>query len=712
MPNLYKYIQIINENEQGTTYEKAIFESLIFFQNNINNIIDINNKLEKLEEKIIIDKHLTLEQIYKKIEEIFKDNELETTDIEKVYKENNNNNKDKIKKLISIIENKKENLISAFGKQKENEIYLKFSENLKNFNLSEIKKINIFKITLQLIARLNTEKNININQIKLNDLVKISNISISSIGSQNKSITDEWKKITKEVLNVINNEYKSDNTNTLSKVRNESTTKPKTDIIYGNNKLSLKLKDESQLATPGIVDIYTLIYYATNNCIDKNSASIGKMISEEQLEILNDSNFDNDNESLISNKIKQIKNLFNLQNIKTKTYVTIVYLFMLMELIISKVNGDDINEYINKLIIKTLFKNKNETLLSDFVIDKINDLEKYLKDKNEIIEILNKHFPDKEISYDLPVLTNKIKQDPYIVFEIFKEKEFNDFHTIDNFYGELEKFIYAEDNDYNYKKLITIVNNNPKISLDNIKSFIYLLSCLSSFKLFVKIKSTIKNIYLKTPLFQDEEFKLKEYEKVLISKKQQKKAENIISIPEDKGEKYYSKTMMVLNKPKFLKEIKKEIIKEAITGNIKFGETSDAAANSILEFDINNGNIKLIDSKEIFNYINDVADNASFDFSFKGGSKQSYLVLRLKIKVKKINDSFKNYIDNNQIIYNEIAVFDNIMNNIYSIFDSAKIKIIKILNSSKIKVFKFLNFLGFKIKVKKARMPKWIVDKL
>ena len=118
MPNLYKYIQIINENEQGTTYEKAIFESLIFFQNNINNIIDINNKLEKLEEKIIIDKHLTLEQIYKKIEEIFKDNELETTDIEKVYKENNNNNKDKIKKLISIIENKKENLISAFGKQK------------------------------------------------------------------------------------------------------------------------------------------------------------------------------------------------------------------------------------------------------------------------------------------------------------------------------------------------------------------------------------------------------------------------------------------------------------------------------------------------------------------------------------------------------------------------------------------------------------------
>ena len=201
MPNLYKYIQIINENEQGTTYEKAIFESLIFFQNNINNIIDINNKLEKLEEKIIIDKHLTLEQIYKKIEEIFKDNELETTDIEKVYKENNNNNKDKIKKLISIIENKKENLISAFGKQKENEIYLKFSENLKNFNLSEIKKINIFKITLQLIARLNTEKNININQIKLNDLVKISNISISSIGSQNKSITDEWKKITKEVLN-------------------------------------------------------------------------------------------------------------------------------------------------------------------------------------------------------------------------------------------------------------------------------------------------------------------------------------------------------------------------------------------------------------------------------------------------------------------------------------------------------------------------------
>ena len=61
---------------------------------------------------------------------------------------------------------------------------------------------------------------------------------------------------------------------------------------------------------------------------------------------------------------------------------------------------------------------------------------------------------------------------------------------------------------------------------------------------------------------------------------------------------------------------------------------------------------------------------------------------------------------------NSESFFGDIKDKIGDIFDNVKLKALKIISSVKKKSLRLLNLFGIKIKINKATMPQWIIDKL
>ena len=142
-----------------------------------------------------------------------------------------------------------------------------------------------------------------------------------------------------------------------------------------------------------------------------------------------------------------------------------------------------------------------------------------------------------------------------------------------------------------------------------------------------------------------------------------------------------------LNDDKNKNFIKKEIIKEALTGQAKF-IIKKYIATHVLTYDDKKCEVDIEEINE--KYIDDVSKQVDIKFGFKGDDDSSVNVMHI----------------------NSESFFGDIKDKIDDIFDNVKLKALKIISSVKKKSLRLLNLFGIKIKINKATMPQWIIDKL
>lgn len=674
MKRLKGYIKVINENasDKGTMYENLIYKALIFLQEKEN--IDIEKQILNFE-------NTTNNNLLKDLNLFLK-------------------NYDKSLQDFVSIEDAKIKL-----KQIKIEIIKKFlNDKVKNLNDEFKEKFIVAYLSEDKLSE--ESKALKIAKLIINEIKKpIDAVKVTHIGNKKGNVSQYWLNISKQVsyyLNEVNkeNEY---NKKFFSKTKNEKLSISKTDIIYDNYNLSLKMKEKGssmQLATPSIIDIYTLIFHGIKKFIDNNPS---KLIA----------NFKNDEMSIKTDTASLI-NFIDIKNIKTTDYVTIIYVSLLIDLIL--IENKSINTFSNialKNILNSSLSTKEKFLkiyklielnakeeneqISKFLDKKISDKYIELIDKNKKLNKKEKY--TQEIS-DLTTLSEKMLNQ--------LNEQVKEYKLIKDYVKEMNDFFIKNDDDiYEKIKQNKLIDNDE--TKENIKKIILVLKGLDN--KFNKI-SNIKEIEQKIINFSNnQEKKILEYKKVSTSKKDQKKANLIFN------DKYFQNNIetnsdeklnieKLFNNKDNLNQIKKEILKEAITGTYKFQDNKENIATHILEFDIEeNPKIKLISLTDN-SYIEEILKKINFNFSFKGGSKNSFVALRFQI-----SDSFNNKNNNDLQIYNELF-FDKIKDFVYNKIDNLKAKFIKIIMSKKNSIIKLLNFLNFKIKIKKSQMPNWIVNKL
>jgi hypothetical protein len=233
-----------------------------------------------------------------------------------------------------------------------------------------------------------------------------------------------------------------------------------------------------------------------------------------------------------------------------------------------------------------------------------------------------------------------------------------------------------------------------KIIKENIIELITSFINVSNGKYFGNISSISSNIE-KLNIFFNSSNKKEKYIKALNLRGIAKKATfNLNLLLNDKDEilkKIFDDVDFEIIK-KFLDKhknfIKKEIIREALTGKAKFGTREKYIATHVLTYDDKKYTINFQSIDD--NYIDMISSQIKIKFGFKGSSDKSSNTLQIS------SESF----------------FGDIKDKIGDVFDNVKTKSLKIISSVKKKSIRLLNFFGIKIKINNVTMPQWIIDKL
>ena len=726
MSNLYKYIQTINESDdvdlnQGEKYEKLIFLGLKFLSRKPEKELqDIENNLKEILNKEIDNKEIDNKEIKKKLQE-FGIKKIGKINLEvKTYKTfiaNFNIVKDKIldKILDKIKGGEKADIEKFINCQRYHEA--PNEENKKEINIDE-DYYKAYKMCLQIK-----------NEIK--DINTVDNIG----GRSNNPITEYWQKCNID--------------------ENKKTSKGKTDIIVNNKyKLSLKMEQASQYASPTYADIYSLIMHGITKLIEeKKEKFLINFINKDN------SSIENDETKKILDKLERI---FLIDKTHTDEYVTIINASLILDLLIIEKNISPINviehsdassktaldSLLDKLYemmisendiynIYNIYNNNNSNLSTEDAFNKLKD------EKNEKVNFFINQLSRRQLIFDEIIFVCDGNTKNFTFLD--NQQPYDNKKFINVFINEKPQNFEIKDNLLEFE-VAPATGNEIKVQYISLKTFNHLIKFVMTLKttkksgMFSKIKDN--NIFVEKLLyfFNDKRIKINKKTNKPIKKKNGfldkvtnyknyfkirtiiRKA-NIEMEQLFKAEKsFYEKLTDDKNFIDFLINpensliIKKEIIKEAITGEHKFGKGNDAVANWILEFNIGQASIKMKDisnESELKKYIDDVLNNCVFDFSFKGSGDKSFLALRLKQIIKPINSSFYEFLDSeiiNENIINDI--FKKSKEKIEKLSDLFRRKIIKIVMFSKNKAKKILDLFGIKPKIKNAKMPSWIVDKL
>ena len=695
MSNLNKYIENINEeiessDNKGQMYEKLIFAGFLYLKNKSkkNNpapLKAIDNRVKIIREKL---KNLReaqkskLEDKETKVKEIF--SEIKIFVLENKKKLNIDINERDTKKIFLAS-------LRQYIRNHDTETMLrrikKYDEETKNKNIVNNQK-NKYANALQICKNFLSDR-----QISETDITDVEHI-----GDKQHRISKYWIELyptNKDSIELEQSSSKQKKTGTTTSIG-------KTDIvlIVKNNKtykLSLKHVN-SQLASPTYVDIYTLIMHGIN--VFLKNISINKLVDDKGKNI----KIDDSMQTLVGNILKKIednrrkyidklKKEIVITDKKSNEYATNVSASILLELFIKELGkelGNNIqkNDFVKS--IKKLQKNKLDKDLIKNIAKQFNSL---FSDKDDIKRInIKKH----KIAFNI---TDEIKNDVNQLLTIFKKEEL------------LRSRLYRlklEGNEYE--------------------------------KTFEAIKRLLTGRDDAAPS------KEKEYDIIFQLKDSEEEAEKQFEVFIEKNKILNLIEIEKKQKDKFKQVIKKEIIKEAITGQYKFEGKKNFltknvfVANYIFEFNsYKNDYYKIIpiDSETNLNsFVNKIFSECKFDFSIKGSSSQSYISLRIKStlqeiiqKIKKstneliqrsndivnINNSFDEF-NYEYDIYDENFVTNltnKLKNNVLDIFNKFKIKTLNIAIFIKNKAKSILNLLGLKVQIdKSSKLPSWIVNKL
>lgn len=694
MSNLYKYIQMINEEEaikenEGQKYERLIALALSFLvikEENNDEIKLIENKIDELEKnpKEIAEIEFYLNKLKKtqdieEINNIIQDINmlLPSGSIQKISNDTDKKIKLKISYIRKYTEKVLKNRIKKITDIKElNDLKNQLIKpEYKEFFLCwliddlEIETYKIPQDMYMIAYRIAKEIKSYICKNPSDKLNKVYHI-----GSRMAKISKYWRDlfvIDKNEDNTVNDYFKKSEKKKISSFG-------KTDILVdsGQKKYNLSLKmEKNQLGSPTYIDIYTLILHAINMTLNENFfiQNVNSEITNSNNQILN---IDKD---IQKNLVDELK----ISDVHTGEYITIINISIALEL---------------------------------FCIRKV------IKDNNDLIMLLN-----KATSLEIKELIGESgKQDTFMNLFITDD----DIIKITSYKDHFEKLIIEKDG--NAVSFIDSAKKNSSIKIlsedrEALTNFIKLLQANSKGKYFGSEKDTASSINKLISLFNNEKeldkkkknendinpYKYEVYKNALnlrnIEKNAALKFKEILDVKEDIINKIFKKQSDEIIKKLNTKKtkIKQALIEEAITGRFKFskgyGDYNYFVASHVVTFD-KNSNVLIEEIDD--NFIAKMVGKVNIDFSFKAGDNRSSHAMRLKIETS----DFKFY-KNNQNIYNE-NLFSDIKSGIENIFSTLKIKTMKILHSSKNKLIKLFNLFGLRIKIKKAKMPQWIVDKL
>lgn len=755
MANLFKYIQTINEasDNKGIEYEKTIFHCFMFIENKI-------EILEKLKKKVLVTESSDEETSDEEISDEDKKNlenleklKIKKEELENLKTENESKTSYKVKTIKEKFKTIKKDIIDIdksyekffFKKRTEHRIKT-IIQNINDFIDSYNQKNNKIKNIIDYdIEFAKCEDNGTFGQpnLKYKNIYNGCNKFLEKMGinkitgvtkPKKAQISDYWKQLLK------NDENQKDAVN------------PKTDICFTAEsklyKLSIKY-DDVQLASPKYADIYILFLNAINIFISKIKNQILEKSKEKDL---------TDSEvSEISKASKQIKEIekkmeennqktfeklqeiLKIQNITTNRYATIITVAIVLDIFLSELNGQSFKD-----AIKQLSDKDNEAI--EKMKKVIEIFEKKYSKPEEVLTKKNIEDLANEISNEFDVNANR--DDVKTFIDLIKERDFNGKSIMHKLRKKRSGQILNE--------LLTFYNNSNQITnaFHNLRK--------QEYKKYIEINDTKQKANANIEkIFSDEE-----HIKKIIGAEAKDVSDFLIKkIGENK------------------EEIKKEIIKEAITGLRKFGNVSNpendvyesskniqAIANIVFHIDFVSKSdnllmdVNIIDTEtRLDKYVESIKSKIQMDFSFKGeqhkdGSGGSFATLRIKVKnaldelldklktkikeseienkknetqnekniinIKNINDNddkveelFDSFNDINygDDIYEEgffSDLLDGAKKEVNKIYDNFKLKILRILFTSKNKASELFRLLGIRPKIKNARMPKWIVDKL
>lgn len=669
MSNLNKYIQNINEEDlkgnKGEKYEKLISLAL--------NYLILKTKKEKIETTIkkLEENPNEIEELEKLSVELNREIALldkkDPIDIEKDFIKANEilegiNNIIRLRRIddtkivflkvksLRILNRRKELLETLLGKRKNKNYLTKLKESFKKEGYKEFIKIDRRETPYQTEYKVAYEiaKNIIKKYSSKNETI----VRVANIGSRKGKTTDYWQN--------------------LFSIKNNKSSIIKTDIIIETKSrtfnLSLKMK-KNRLGTPKYIDIYTLILHALNILIDKNKdLFIQKIKNNKQIKEKNKETKFLEIKKAKLRKIKdKLEEILQIDEKHTDAYMTIINISLAIDLLFKKhiskknITQADVNQALSDFakfdqdIEDAFYELKSLTITTDD-IERITTKEEFdslVKEKQKKMNETIKSF-NYEIKLPMFVLpssdTNKSKK---ISTQTITRKNLEELIKLFITKSQKKYFGNSGNIDSNIEKLIEFFNDGGKK-----QKYINALDLRSVAK---------KATYKLNSLFDNQQEILKE----------------IFSDNND-----FEIVSKFLNSSKNKDFIKKEIIKEALTGQAKF-ENKKYIATHVLTYDDENDykvDIEEIDKK----YIDTVSKQVSIEFGFKGSDDKSYNVMHINLE----------------------SFFGDIKDKIGDIFDNIKLKVLKIISSVKKKSLKLLNFFGIKIKINKATMPHWIIDKL
>lgn len=660
MSNLNKYIQTFNEEDlkgnKGEKYEKLISIAL--------NYLIIKRKKMKIEN--------TITELIKNPEEI--------TELKKISVE--------LDREIALLD-KKDTIDIKKDFIKANEILEKINNiiprNLKKIDdqsirFSRIKSLRSLKRRKDLLYLLLNKDDSYLDKLK-KTFQKIEYKEFVKIDKAKKNYKDDNAyfvayEIAKNIEKQMKNEFKEKIVRVVNiGARNggisqywmnlfsskNKTSKIKTDMIletFNGKKYNLSLKmNDNRFGTPKYVDIYTLILHAINVVLDKNKNSFVSMLKN------NTGKSQKDFETEKNKKLNQIKTkLMNILKIDEKTtdeYATIINISLMLDLLLlSKKDNVPLNNFL-------------EAIKDDKIQTAFEDLKKLAITPDEINDIIKGAKNTKNIKQQIESLINeKIEKNKSFKYHIKISTTNKDF---DRFKQNMDKLInsfikLSKDGKYfgnvsgipnNIEKLVNFFNDSNK---------------KSKYDKFLELRNIAKKAnYNLNRLFDSEEELLKEL---------------------FKNNDDFKIVSGFLNNTKNKDFIKKEIIREALTGQAKFQNNEKYIASHILTYNEKDYSVNI----EAINdaYVSKISGDVKIKFGFKGSSSSS-------------DGSGKSY---NVMHINSESFFGDIKDKIGDFFNDIKVKTLKIISSVKKKSLRLLNFFGIKIKINKATMPQWIIDKL
>ena len=404
--------------------------------------------------KITLGDYETLQKKQIEFEEILKKSNISNEELNNKIKELNKKN-DKMKNQINIIKNQKRCISQENEKNKSS-----INSYKTNYDLAIKEKDELKKEKEQLINEIKIIKKNNdrINNIKINNNIKIQNNTklretINTLNKEKSILEIKCRNLQKEIdeqamrnRSLSSSILKTSNLLKHKKFFNLSKTKNKSFVIYDINKAKEqkdRINKKKKKFIKLIISNKVTLSYTSNNC--KNTIKGGKNKST-------DKNKSNKTKIIKENNLNKENNKKNndMNNMKKDRYI---YLNKIDKRELFSILGNDIN----------LIDKKYNDVDTDINVDKINDLERQIYEKDQYINKMN----------DLIKQNDEINDSKKEINE--KDEYINQINDLKKQINEKDEYISVLEKENNNSNKTQVISDTGNFQISKLKELNKLL---------------------------------------------------------------------------------------------------------------------------------------------------------------------------------------------------------------------------------------------